>query len=96
MSHGPLRKLNVLERVAWEFEPDAVLFEAQVGEPTFAALDLARSLDSVAREYPELYAIAKRVGVDTDTDKSAIRPRLLPYRDELLKWGFDRMARLCP
>ena len=30
-----------------------------------------------------------------DTERAAVRPRLLPYRDELLRWGFDRMARLC-
>jgi hypothetical protein len=72
-----------------------VLFEAQVGEPMFAAMDLARSLDSAQQEYPELYAIAERAGVDTDTERAAIRLRLLPYRDELLDWGFERMARLC-
>ena len=95
MSHGPLRKLNVLEKVAWDFKPDAVLFEAQVGEPMFAALDLARSLGFAEQEYPELYEIAKRANIDTDTERAAVRPRLLPYRDELLRWGFDRMARLC-
>ncbi len=98
MGYGPLRKLRALETKVWDFQPDAVLFETQAGESMFAVFDLVRAISGGhGLPYPELEAILKEAGLaeESAADRNAIRSSLLPHREGLLRFAFEKLASAC-
>lgn len=98
MAYGPLRKLVLLEKKGWDFQPDAVLYETQAGESMFAAFDLAHGIARGNKlPYPEIESILKTAQITPDraADDDYVRAHLLPQREAILRVAFERLAETC-
>jgi hypothetical protein len=97
--YGGFQKLEALERLALDFDPDAVLFVTYMVESV-------RTIDSLPQvihngyEIPEAYrdvirAAVREAGVEPSMSLATIRERLKPRGLDLVGWIFQRFAEQC-
>lgn len=93
--YGPFANLAILERRAFDFQPDAVIYVG-VNEFTFALGEVINSVAGVyALPWPEPAEMARAGGIEPSMDYDVAMAALRPHREELLRWAYERMAAEC-
>jgi len=90
----PVQRLIALDEHAWQFQPDAVIFEAG---PPDASVGRFAHMAQMGRTspYPEINAIIAAAGVTSGMEREEIERRLEPHRYELLGHIYDRFVAAC-
>jgi hypothetical protein len=95
-TYTPLQQLWVLERKTVDFEPDAVLFAAHVGEEETSIRHLVNSIRAgVDIPYDYLNEVLRIAGVDRNTPAAVGEKRLLPYGQDVLAWAYRHIVEDC-
>jgi hypothetical protein len=93
--YGTFQRLASLERKAFDFSPDAVLFLAH-GTDVRILRDLSEPIrQGVEVPYPELLEMARAVGVIRDTPEAAAERRLRENVDEMVGWAYRHAVSVC-
>lgn len=91
-----LSQLMILDDRVLTFSPDAVFVMAHRRDEERAVEDLAKAVkNGLPIPYDYLRKVVDRAGVNKDMALFNIIVRLLPYRDELLLWGYQRAVDTC-
>ena len=94
--HGPLQELFMLERRAFTFEPNAILYIAHLNDSRRAIGHLvSRIKDDVEIPFPGLQQLVVSKGVDATTPKVLVGRRLEPHAREILQWAYSEIVRQC-
>jgi hypothetical protein len=92
--YGPLQQLMTLERKAFPFEPDAVLYIAHLNDSRRAIGHLvARIKAKVEIPYDGLRRLVEGAGVDGNTPEMLVGRRLEPHNREILRWAYGEIVR---
>jgi D-alanyl-lipoteichoic acid acyltransferase DltB (MBOAT superfamily) len=91
-----LRQLMVLDDKALAFSPDAVFLMAHRRDEVRAVEDLAKAVKKGQRiPYEYLREIVQRAGVNKDMSLFNIKRRLMPFQNDILSWGYQRVVDIC-
>jgi hypothetical protein len=96
--YGDLQTLYVAERILPEFQPDVVMYFVHPGETwrivekLRTVLDLGVELDA---DHAYITQILEETGAHAGLPPEEFSRRLLPYRDELLRWAYRRKVAVC-
>jgi alginate O-acetyltransferase complex protein AlgI len=94
--YGPLQELMTLDRKAFAFDPDAVLYVAHPNDSRRAIGHLvSRIKDSVEIPFEELRQLVKSKGVDEKTSEILVGRRLDAHSQEVLQWTYREIVRQC-
>jgi hypothetical protein len=92
---GIIQQLAKCELQVFDFEPDAVLVVAHAGE-TFVVIRHLVELLQKGSPMPERLAdIAARAGATGDLRPLQLRQRLAPHIEEITRWGYEQIVKLC-
>ncbi len=94
--YGPLQQLVSLERKAFSFDPDAVLYVAHPNDSRRAIGHLvSRIKANVEIPFDGLRALVSSKGVDATTSEILVGRRLGPHGQEVLQWVYGEIVRQC-
>jgi hypothetical protein len=94
--HGPIFKVARLEKDGFQFDFDAVIQTALSNDTEWCVKNLVGAVTEGAPiPYEFLNDIVAKAQVNKDMTPAVIRHRLSPYRDELLRWAYGRLAESC-
>jgi D-alanyl-lipoteichoic acid acyltransferase DltB (MBOAT superfamily) len=91
-----LSQLMILDDRILPFRPDALFLMAHRRDEERTVEDLAKAVkNGLPVPYEYLRGIVERAGVNKDMSLFNIILRLRSYRDEILSWGYQRVADIC-
>ncbi|HSD10885.1 MAG TPA: hypothetical protein VLF14_07865, partial [Candidatus Binatia bacterium] len=94
--YGPLQRLMTLERKAFSFEPDAVLYVTQAGD---LAMEVHQMRLAVERDawppYPFARDLLAQAGIHKGMSDAEMLRRLQPRAQTLFSWVEDTIAKQC-
>jgi D-alanyl-lipoteichoic acid acyltransferase DltB (MBOAT superfamily) len=91
-----LSQLMILDDRILPFNPDAIFLMAHRRDEERTVEDLAKAVkNGLPVPYEYLRGIVERAGVNKDMSLFNIIMSLRPYRDEILLWGYQRVADIC-
>lgn len=91
-----LSQLMILKDRVLPFNPDAVFLMAHRRDEERTVEDLAKAVkNGLPVPYDYLRGVVERAGVSKDMSLFNIILHLRPYRDEILSWGYQRVAQIC-
>jgi D-alanyl-lipoteichoic acid acyltransferase DltB (MBOAT superfamily) len=89
-----VRQVVAFERTGLRFQPDAVLAVTTTNEALHAVRNVRDSVVDRAPDMdPELQEIVRRAGVSPDMPPEEMERRLNAHTDEILSWGYAKLAR---
>ncbi len=90
-----LQVVRVVDTKVFDFEPDALMMPS-MSNPDLIVSMLARRIErGDDLDYPFLYDVAARAGVRPEMALAEMERRLRPFVDEMLRWGYARIAKAC-
>ncbi len=94
--HGLHQQVTLSEKRVFQFGPDAVVYVLHPGDLDRIVSRLAATLtENPALEDPSLLALLQQAEVFPGMKASQTKQRLHPFRQDLIKWGFGKIAALC-
>jgi hypothetical protein len=91
-----LRQLMILDDRVLAFSPDAVFLMAHRRDEVRIVEDLAKAVkNGLPVPYDYLRTVIERAGVDKDMSLFNIKRRLMPFGDQMLLWGYQRVVEIC-
>jgi len=91
-----LRQLMILDDRVLAFKPDAVFLMAHRRDDVRTVEDLAKAVkNGLPVPYEYLSTVIERAGVNKNMALFNIKRRLMPFRDEILLWGYQRVVDIC-
>jgi len=94
--YGPLQRLMTLERKAFAFEPDAVLYVAQAGDLVAEVQEMRLAIERDAwPPYPFVRDLLAQAGIRNGMSEEEMLRRLRPDAQALLSWVYDTIAKQC-
>jgi hypothetical protein len=96
-SYSVLENALVAEQVIPEFQPDAMFYVAHGIERSRCARQFVRLAlrDDVDLGYEFLQSLVRRARLDPRQSNEENLRRLEPFADELMKWGYEKLAAAC-
>lgn len=94
--YGPMQELVSLDRKAFGFDPDAVLFVAHRNDLRRAVGHLiSRMKDDVPVPYEGLRQLIRSKGIDENTSEFLVGKQLEPHSREILQWVYRQVVSEC-
>ncbi len=94
-----LQRVQRLEQVGFEFQPDAVILSVTAVDDQFIASSVRKALIQGIEPYPGyrevVESVVGRAHVNGKMPAVMIERRLQPYAAELCEWSFQRFAQQC-
>jgi len=89
-----VRQVTALARSGVRFQPDAVLAVATTNEALHAVRNVRDAvLAGVSDMDPAVQEVVRRAGIVAEMSPEEIERRLNPFTDEILAWGYGKLAR---
>ena len=93
--YGLIQQVTVAQEQVFDFEPDVVLYIAQPGEVRRAVERfLPALLNGHKIHSPFLKDAIKKSGITKDMKRAEAKDRLYAISDDLVEWGYRRIAQL--
>jgi len=96
MAYGILQNVAVTERKIFRFKPNSVLLMIHSNEQIRMEEHLASLLIAgIPIEYPYVRQKLQEAGIKPGMEEPELRRRLFGISSDLVKWSYQRIARLC-
>jgi hypothetical protein len=94
--HTPIKRLMELERKAFAFQPDAVMYFAQIANSGADAQKIAQSMETrTAPPYPFVRDLLSRAGIHEGASEAEVWLRMRQYQSLLDQGVLDQLERDC-
>lgn len=92
--YGILQNVAVAEQKVFQFKPNAVvvMIHNESGRMAIYLINLLK--EHVAIEYPYVRDKLKEAGITDDMQQPEMRRLIMPIADDLVRWGYRRIAEL--
>ncbi|MFK7847940.1 MAG: hypothetical protein AB8G77_21820 [Rhodothermales bacterium] len=78
-----------------DFSPDVLFVTAHAGEGSRVVANVLKSYAKDVEFPPELQQIIDKAGIDKDMPYSDQKRRLDEYEEEFVRWGYERVLKVC-